>query len=72
MVHVCDEPLTVGKTVEGEIDWLQRFWRMQQHSGEHIVSGILNRRYGCQNAGFHMGNEISQLSNNLSDVCLLF
>ena len=57
VVHVCDEPLTVGKTVEGEIDWLQRFWRMQQHSGEHIVSGILNRRYGCQNAGFHMGNE---------------
>ena len=57
VVHVCGAPLTVGETVEGEIDWLQRFWRMQQHSGEHIVSGILHRRYGCQNVGFHMGNE---------------
>ena len=57
VVHICDGPLTVGETVEGEIDWLPRFWRMQQHSGEHIVSGILHRRYGCQNAGFHMGNE---------------
>lgn len=57
VIHICDAPLTVGAVVEGEIHWLPRFWRMQQHSGEHIVSGILHRRYGCQNAGFHMGNE---------------
>ena len=58
VVHYCDAPLTVGQTVEGELDYARRFALMQQHSGEHIVSGILFRRYGCQNAGFHMGSEV--------------
>ncbi len=58
VVHLCSGPLTVGKTVEGAIDYAARFRRMQQHSGEHIVSGILHRRYGCHNVGFHMGSQI--------------
>lgn len=57
IVHVCDAPLTVGTQVEGVLDYELRFIRMQQHSGEHIVSGILNRRYGCSNVGFHMGSD---------------
>ena len=57
IVHLCDGPLEVGTEVTGTIDWEKRFLRMQQHSGEHIVSGIINRRYGWHNTGFHMGNE---------------
>lgn len=57
VVHLCDGPLTEGSTVEGIIDYALRFPRMQQHSGEHLVSGILFRRYGWQNRGFHMGND---------------
>ena len=58
VVHLCDKPLTVGERVEGRIDYAPRFLRMQQHSGEHIVSGIINRRYGYHNTGFHMGSDI--------------
>ena len=58
VVHLCDGPLTEGAEVEGRIDYALRFARMQQHSGEHIVSGILFRRYGWQNRGFHMGTDI--------------
>ena len=58
VVHICEAPLEVGSVVEGTIDWDARFVRMQQHSGEHIVSGILNRRYGCHNVGFHMSSDI--------------
>ena len=57
VVHICDGPLEVGTEVGGTVDWMPRFLRMQQHSGEHIVSGIINRRYGYHNTGFHMGNE---------------
>ena len=57
VVHLCAAPLTVGSTVEGQIDWEPRFRRMQLHSGEHIVSGILHRRFGVNNTGFHMGAE---------------
>lgn len=57
VLHLCDGPLEAGQTVEGTIDYGPRFQRMQQHSGEHIVSGILHRRYGCHNTGFHMGGD---------------
>ena len=58
VVHLCDAPLAVDSAVEGQIDYARRFVLMQQHSGEHIVSGIINRRYGYHNVGFHMGSDI--------------
>ena len=57
VVHLCENPLPVGETVEGEIDYRRRFLLMQQHSGEHILSGMIHRRYGYHNTGFHMGSE---------------
>ena len=57
IVHLCDAPLTPGELVEGKIDYDARFIRMQQHSGEHIVSGIIHRRWGYHNTGFHMNLE---------------
>lgn len=58
IVHICDGPLTAGSEVAGEIDYAARFDRMQQHTGEHIVSGIIHRRWGWQNVGFHMGADV--------------
>ena len=55
VLHRLEKPLTVGQTVEGIVDYDHRFDLMQQHSGEHIVSGIINARYGHHNVGFHMG-----------------
>ena len=57
IVHYCAAPLTVGAEVSGEIDWAHRFDLMQQHSGEHIVSGIICGTFGCDNVGFHLGAE---------------
>lgn len=58
VVHLCEGALEPGTVAEGVIDYEARFHRMQQHSGEHIVSGIINRRYGYHNVGFHMGSDI--------------
>ena len=55
VIHVCDGPLTVGETVEGVLDWARRFDLMQQHTGEHIVSGLIHGKYGHHNTGFHIG-----------------
>lgn len=57
ILHFLPEPLTPGETVTGELDWEKRFRLMQQHSGEHLVSGIIHRRYGWENVGFHMGTD---------------
>ena len=61
ILHLCDRPLTPGETLEGRIDWLPRFIRMQQHTGEHILSGILHKEYGFHNVGFHMNLERIQV-----------
>ena len=58
VVHLCDGPLAVGAEVEGVIDYERRFDLMQQHTGEHIVSGIIHERFGYHNVGFHMGAEL--------------
>ena len=57
VVHICDGPLEEGSRVEGRLDWEGRFHRMQQHTGEHIVSGLIHSRWGFHNTGFHMGGE---------------
>ncbi len=49
-------PFTAGATVRGELDAAARFARMQNHSGEHIISGIIHRIYGYKNVGFHLGD----------------
>ncbi|MGI5976846.1 MAG: alanyl-tRNA editing protein [Candidatus Limivicinus sp.] len=55
--HYCDGPLEVGSEFDCALDWEQRRRRMQNHSGEHIVSGISHRLHGVENVGFHMGEE---------------
>ena len=57
VVHRTTAPLRVGETVQGNIDWARRFDHMQQHTGEHITSGIIKSRFGFDNLGFHMGRE---------------
>ncbi len=54
ITHYTDGPLPTGETVRGAIDWPVRFRRMQNHTGEHIVSGLVHREYGYDNVGFHL------------------
>ena len=58
IIHRCGGPVDPGTEVEGRVDYDRRFDLMQQHSGEHIVSGIIHARYGHHNVGFHMGSEV--------------
>lgn len=57
ILHLTDGPLKPGEMVEGILDWEERFMKMQQHTGEHIVSGLVHARYGYNNVGFHLGSE---------------
>lgn len=58
IVHTCNHPLEPETAVTGVIHWDRRFDLMQQHSGEHIVSGLAHALWGCENVGFHMGAEV--------------
>lgn len=58
IIHYTKEAIEPGKEVTGKIDWDRRFDLMQQHSGEHIVSGLVHEAYGYNNVGFHMGSDV--------------
>ena len=52
--HYIDKELAVNSEYFCKINWKKRFSRMQNHSGEHIVSGIVHSFFGYDNVGFHM------------------
>ena len=58
VLHYTEEPIAVGTEVKAVIDWNRRFDLTQQHSGEHMVSGVVHRIYGYDNVGFHMGADM--------------
>lgn len=62
--HYIKEPLDVGRKVRGKLDWNIRFERMQQHSAEHIISGIIHSRFGYENVGFHLGADYCTMDFN--------
>ena len=64
ILHNVDRAVEIGKTVTGTIDWGRRFDHMQQHSGEHICSGLICERFHCDNVGFHMGADIVTIDFN--------
>lgn len=64
LLHYTDKPLEPGTKVSGEIDWERRFDLMQQHSGEHMVSGLVHEAFGYDNVGFHMGSDVITIDFN--------
>mgnify|MGYP002564089511 FL=1 len=54
-----------GAAVAGCIDWDWRFDKMQQHTGEHILSGILHQMFGAENVGFHVGTEVVRMDTSV-------
>lgn len=57
IVHMADVPLPVGEEIAGELNWEERFRKMQNHTGEHLISGIVHSQFGYDNVGFHLGTD---------------
>lgn len=64
LLHYTEDPLEEGARVTGRIDWERRFDLMQQHSGEHMVSGLVHEAFGYDNVGFHMGGDVITIDFN--------
>ena len=67
IIHLLDGMIPEGTEIHGSIDWDYRFSLMQNHTGEHIISGLIHRTYGYENVGFHMGDVLTiDLSGEMS------
>ncbi|MGV2620876.1 UNVERIFIED_CONTAM: DHHA1 domain-containing protein [Halobacillus marinus] len=66
--HYLEEPMVVGGTVHGEIDWARRFDHMQQHCGQHILSAVMEDRFQWQTTSFHLGEETVTIDLDTSEL----
>ncbi|TCL55954.1 alanyl-tRNA synthetase [Kineothrix alysoides] len=64
ITHITNAPISIGETVTGQIHWESRYSNMQQHSGEHIMSGLIHSHFGYDNVGFHLGSQAVTLDFN--------
>ncbi len=64
-VDALPETAQPGAAVTGTIDWEWRFDKMQQHTGEHILSGILHQMFGAENVGFHIGSDAVRMDTSV-------
>ena len=60
IVHIVDQPLPLG-SVSASIDWQRRFDHMQQHTGQHLLSAILQTRFSLPTVSFHVGTSVSTI-----------
>ena len=54
--HRLATAIAPGTAVHGQVDEMTRLRRMQDHTGEHIFSGLVHSRFGYENVGFHLGD----------------
>ena len=64
-VDALPDAAAPGTAVTGRIDWAWRFDKMQQHTGEHILSGILHQMFGAENVGFHIGSDAVRMDTSV-------
>ena len=65
VIHTTDAPLPEGTEVTGCLNWAARLDAMQQHTGEHILSGTLHRLFGAENVGFHIGSPYVRMDTSI-------
>ena len=64
-VDALPDAAAPGTAVTGRIDWAWRLDKMQQHTGEHILSGILHQMFGAENVGFHIGSDAVRMDTSV-------
>ena len=64
ITHYLESAIPAGSKVIGRIDWAHRFNNMQQHSGEHVFSGIVHKKFGYDNVGFHLSDQVVTMDFN--------
>ena len=59
--HLLEAPLGAAKEAEGVIDWSRRYDHMQQHTGQHLLSAVLEELFQIRTVSFHLGSEVSTI-----------
>ena len=56
IIYRVDKEIPLGE-VRCILDWDLRYERMQNHSGEHVLTGTIHNEFGYDNVGFHLSDD---------------
>jgi len=60
-VHVTEQPLQAGEEVRQQISWERRFDHMQQHSGQHLITAVIDKEFQFGTVSWWLGEEVSYI-----------
>lgn len=66
-VHYVEKPFNIGDDVKGVIDWNRRLDHMQQHSGQHLITGILDREFKHYTVSWYLGEEVAYIELGINE-----
>src|SRR5579872_767936 len=61
IAHLLEAPIGAAEEVQGRIDWERRYDHMQQHTGQHLLSAVLEDLFEIRTVSFHLGSEVSTI-----------
>ncbi|XP_030756279.1 alanyl-tRNA editing protein Aarsd1-B [Sitophilus oryzae] len=67
-VHITKEPLNVGDEVLQKISWERRFDHMQQHSGQHLITAIIDRKFNIPTVSWYLGEDVSYIELDATKI----
>ncbi|GJQ77226.1 hypothetical protein Trydic_g14895 [Trypoxylus dichotomus] len=67
-IHLLEEPLSVGDEVVQRIDWDRRLDHMQQHSGQHLITAIIDREFKYSTVSWWLGEEVSHVELDTTSI----
>ena len=56
IIYRVESEVPVGE-VKCILNWDLRYERMQNHSGEHVLTGTIHNEFGYDNVGFHLSDD---------------
>lgn len=60
-IHIINEPLAIGSEVKQTINWERRFDHMQQHSGQHLITALIDQEFKYPTLSWWLGEEVSYI-----------
>lgn len=67
LIHILEKDIYTP-IVELKIDYNRRFDLMQQHTGQHLLSGVFYNLLEAETVGFHLGEEIVTIDITIADL----
>lgn len=70
ILHIVEGPFpfAIGDSVHMTLDWSHRYEYMQQHTAQHLISGLLYTRFGIGTVSVHQGEEILTVETDRGDI----